>query len=390
MAEFMESLGFERGSNFPAIYYFIDCDLLVMTYVDDCIVDGTPEDVEWFLRELQERFQCKDTEYITPESPVDYLGIDVSMDDERIYMCMLSYIDNAIKALNITPSKRMVSTPISDPIDTDSPLLDKYGIKQFLTALGMLGWLAQTVRCDVAYAFSRIGQHSAQPTVSALNAVIRVFKYLLQTKDLAISAKLHDPERDITDKLSNLQLDEKPQFRFYTDTDHAGNREPQNKRRLQNGLVVTLRGAPVKWYSKAKSSCTASHRLDEAHADVSSAAAEIYGAGNATMDIMGFGYMVEEMGLPFTWPVTLEMDNEAARIFTEGGAMKTKLKHIDCRQEWVKALREKEVIIPQHVSTDDNLADIFTKILPAHRFIELRDQLMVTRPTTEAERAKKN
>ena len=67
MAEFMESLGFERGSNFPAIYYFIDCDLLVMTYVDDCIVDGMPEDVEWFLRELQERFQCKDTEYITPE-----------------------------------------------------------------------------------------------------------------------------------------------------------------------------------------------------------------------------------------------------------------------------------------------------------------------------------
>ena len=42
------------------------------------------------------------------------------------------------------------------------------------------------------------------------------------------------------------------------------------------------------------------------------------------------------------------------------------------------------------ISTDDNLANIFTKILPAHRFIELRDQLMVTRPTTEAERAKKN
>ena len=92
----------------------------------------------------------------------------------------------------------------------------------------------------------------------ALNAVIRVFKYLLQTKDLAISAKLHDPECDITDKLSNLQLDEKPQFRFYTDTDHAGNCEVQNKHRLQNGLAVTYHGAPVKWYSKAKSSCTAS------------------------------------------------------------------------------------------------------------------------------------
>ena len=108
------------------------------------------------------------------------------------------------------------------------------------------------------------------------------------------------------------------------------------------------------------------------------------------MDIMGFGHMVEEMGLPFTWPVILEMDNEAARIFTEGGAMKTKLKHIDCRQEWVKMLRDKKVIIPKHVTTDDNLADMFTKILPAHRFIELRDQLMVTRPTTEAERAKRN
>ena len=308
---------------------------------------------------------------------MDYLGIDVSMDNERIYMCMSNYIDNAIKALNITPSNRMISTPISDPIDTDSPLLDKYGIKLFLTALGMLGWLAQTARCDVACAFSRIGQHSAQPTVSALNAVIRVFKYLLQTKDLAMSAKLHDPEQDITDKLSNLELEEKPQFRFYANADHAGNREPQNKRRSQNGLAVTLRGAPVKWHSKAKSSCTASPRLDEAHADISSAAAEIYGAGNATMDIMGYGHMVKEMGLPFTWPVTLEMDNEAARIFTEGGAMKTKLKHIDCRQEWVKTIRDKSIVTPVHVHTDLNTADFFTKILSPAKFLDIRDRFMV-------------
>ena len=91
-------------------------------------------------------------------------------------------------------------------------------------------------------------------------------------------------------------------------------------------------------------------------------------------------YVAEEMGIDFPLPFTLELDNAAAIIFTEGGAQKTKLKHIDTRQEWVRMLRDKGICIPAHIPSEDNLADLFTKILPTGTFIHLRDQVLVEKP----------
>ena len=145
----------------------------------------------------------------------------------------------------------------------------------------------------------------------------------------------------------------------------------------QNGMMALLNGAPVSWASKATSGTFATDKVGEAHADMSSGAAEVYAAGNATLDIMALSYVVEEMGMNFPMPFKLEMDNEAARIFAANSAQRTKLKHIDCRQHWVRMLRDKDICNPVHVDTKKNLADIFTKILPAGDFERLRDSCMV-------------
>ena len=58
---------------------------------------------------------------------------------------------------------------------------------------------------------------------------------------------------------------------------------------------------------------------------------------------------------------------------------RSKMKHIDCAQEWVRILRDKSILIPQHVNTDENLADIFTKILDISTFTYLRSRIMFER-----------
>ena len=63
-------------------------------------------------------------------------------------------------------------------------------------------------------------------------------------------------------------------------------------------------------------------------------------------------------------------------------AFKSKLKHIGCRQSWVHTLRDKEIVIPKHVDTSENLADLFTKILPASSFLRLRNRIMRELPST--------
>ena len=84
------------------------------------------------------------------------------------------------------------------------------------------------------------------------------------------------------------------------------------------------------------------------------------------------------MGLTMTKPFKIEVDNQAAIIFTKGSAQKTKMKHIDCRLEWVRMLRNKEIVKVEHIPTKENLADIFTKILDKSTFEYLRSKILRT------------
>ena len=139
----------------------------------------------------------------------------------------------------------------------------------------------------------------------------------------------------------------------------------------------TCDGAPTFWLSKATSVAYANEDIGEAHADLSVAAPEIYAAANATIEALHMSYAVEEMGMAFPKPILLEMDNAAAEVFCNNTALKTRLKHIDVRQEWVRMLRNKTILLPKHVGSRDNLADFFTKILQPHDFQRLRESLMV-------------
>ena len=373
IAPWIEQQGFDRGENDRCIFYHPERDLLLLLYVDDCLAKGLPEDVEWIFTLLGDEFECKDTEYLNAKTAQDYLGMILAMDHQYMYLSMATYIENAINIIDITTRKS--DTPMASPVDTDSPLLDFHQKREYLTALGMLGWLAQTVRCDVAYAFSRLGQHCANPTHSALKAVKKVFSYLYETRDLGIRAPLYFDDQHIAE-INYEPYRPVDAWRFYCDSDHAGNSEVQNRRRSQNGLVITHNDAPVYWQSKASSVAFATPLIGEAHADISSGAVEIFAAGNATMDVMSVSYPTEELGMEFPYPFTLEVDNETARIFANATAQRSKLKHIDCRQEWVKTLRNKNVCNTVHIPSKDNLADIFTKILPSGDFIRLRDQLL--------------
>ena len=114
------------------------------------------------------------------------------------------------------------------------------------------------------------------------------------------------------------------------------------------------------------------------HGDVhASGANEIYAAGNATHECLHLSYIADEAGIDFPKPIPLQMDNSTAESFAKNNAKKTKLKHIDARQEWVKVLRDKSILVPVHVPTKLNLADMFTKILTVPEFIRLRNMIMV-------------
>ena len=67
--------------------------------------------------------------------------------------------------------------------------------------------------------------------------------------------------------------------------------------------------------------------IDESHADISSGANEVCAAGNATHECLHLSHIVDEMGVNFTKPIPLQMDNTAAEAFANSNAKKTKQAH---------------------------------------------------------------
>ncbi len=216
-------------------------------------------------------------------------------------------------------------------------------------------------------------QQVSAPTEVTLAALNRIFQYLKHTSKIRLASRLYGPDIDSTQP--KQQKNDQKGWEFYTDSNYAADRS-------RNGFLATEEGAPVGWHARLSSVAFAHPDIGEAHSDTSSGAAEVYAAANATHEILELSDAADGAGIEFPQPAILQMDNAAAEAFTNNSSFKSKLKHIDCRQQWVRTLRDKSIVIPEHVPTADNLADLFTKILPALTFIKLRNQIMHELPST--------
>ena len=83
----MRDMGFEQGENEPCVFRKpggfkgsggAGEDFTVATWVDDCICRGGQKDTDWFYKEMAKRFAVKDPSYLTPKSPLCFVGMDMT------------------------------------------------------------------------------------------------------------------------------------------------------------------------------------------------------------------------------------------------------------------------------------------------------------------------
>ena len=126
--------------------------------------------------------------------------------------------------------------------------------------------------------------------------------------------------------------------------------------------------------------------MPDLHPDVSPAAAEIYAASVALGEFMHLSYINDEMGFGPIKPLHIGVDNSTAIVFSENSNKRSKLRHIDCCQLWVQALRDRDLCRSIRVGTDNNLSNMFAKILGPIKFEVVRDKMMFNNPLPEAAR----
>jgi len=288
LARHLTDDGFIRGANDRAVYHNPTTNVSVITHVDDLLFDGPGAGVTTFLNNLRKRFDAKDPTFLTASTPIDFLGMILARDSQQIYLSMEPYVRQAIAVMDFQPGPgRAPATPFADRIEGGEPL-SRDEVLRYRMGVGSLGWMT-AARPDLCFAHSRLAQHLATPTTSAMSSLGRAFDYLANNSSWALGQQYHTIS---TTTPSN------PIWTFYTDSDFGGNTEQQNKGRPQLGAVAMCGGTPVMFTSKTSKCAFAHPAMTEAHADVGVAGSEIYALGNGLADFLGLTYAVEELGLP--------------------------------------------------------------------------------------------
>jgi len=217
--------GFVQGKNDKSLFFRQAGSVSLVVHTDDIFFDGEGPAVDEFLADLGKRFDINDPEFLSKGNPVDFLGSLLIEDDDGVYMSLQSYVECAIEVMNFENLKDQ-QVPITGSIEGGVPLGAK-DTQRFATGVGALGWI-NTGRCDVTLAFSRLAQHLQNPTTAALAALRKAYGYLQAYPDLCLFQP-HDAE---------------PVWKFYTDSDYAGNTAAVNKLRPQLGILATCGGTP--------------------------------------------------------------------------------------------------------------------------------------------------
>ncbi len=78
--------------------------------------------------------------------------------------------------------------------------------------------------------------------------------------------------------------------------------------------------------------------------------------------------------------VQIYCDNQGDVRLVSNAEFHQKTKHIQLRYHYIREQKAEERIEVKYVSTENQLADIFTKALPGPKFIEMRKRIGVSKP----------
>ena len=272
-----------------------------------------------------------------------FLGLQVKQMEDSIFLSQSKYAKNIVKKFGLeSASHKRTPAPTHLKLSKDEKGVD---VDQSLyrSMIGSLLYLTAS-RPDIAFAVGVCARYQADPKVSHLNQVKRIIKYVHGTCDYGM----------LYTHGSN------PVLTGYCDADWAGSADD---RKSTSGGCFFLGNNLISWFSK-KQNCVS----------LSTAEAEYIAAGSSCSQLVWMKQMLTEYNVTQD-VMTLYCDNLSTINITKNPIQHSRTKHIDIRHHFIRDLVENKVITLEHVATELQLADIFTKALDASQFENLRGKL---------------
>jgi hypothetical protein len=346
--------GFVQSLVDPCLFY--KGNLLLITYVDDCVII-CPDDakIDEFILSMQRDYNLTDEGDISA-----FLGINIARDAKGIHMTQPALIERIISTIPLKDS-RMHDTPADKILYKDVGGQERKTDFHYRSAIGQLNYLCGSTRPELQVAVHQCARFSADPKLSHEQAVKRIVRYLKRTKDRGMILK--------PDKTRGLEC--------HVDADFAGGFSPQYSEDAsaclsRTGYVLWYAGCPLLWASKMQTTIA-----------LSTTEAEYMALSAALRDVIYVTQLLDELRshevgiLPEDALIKCKVfeDNVGALEMAKTPKLRPRTKHIAIQyhhfREYVKTKR----VTIQHVGTNEQVADIFTKPLPRPQFEYLRKRL---------------
>jgi hypothetical protein len=274
-----------------------------------------------------------------------FLGFQVKQLKDGTFISQTKYTQDLLKRFRMKDSK-LAKTPMGTDGHVD---LNKEGKfvdqKAYRSMIGSLLYLCAS-RPDIMLSVCMCARYQSDPKECHLVAVKRILRYLVSTPCFGIWY----PKGSTFDLIG------------YSDSDSAGCKVD---RKSTSRTCQFLGRSLVSWSSKKQTFVA-----------LSTAEAEYVVAGQCCAQLLWMRQTLWNFGYNLS-KVPLLCDNESAICMADNPIEHSRTKHIDIRHHFLRDHQQKGDIEVYHISTENQLADIFTKPLDEKTFCRLCSELNV-------------
>lgn len=336
------NLGFKQSKSDYSLFTKITSTdtTVILIYVDDLMICGSNQAaIQHIQSMLSSVFHMKHL------GPLRYfLGIEVSRSNSGFFLSQRKYTVDLIAAYGLSDAK-----PLTLPMDPNTKLTPEIGTPlddatPYQRLLGKLIYLTIT-RPDIAFPVHLLSQYMHSPTSTHMQAAKRLLRYLL-----------HSPSQGIL-----LASTSAAHLQAYCDSDWAS---CPTTRRSTTGYCVLLGNSPISW--KAKKQAVVSR---------SSAEAEYRAMALTACEITWLSALLKDIGVKNLPSTQLHCDNQAALAIAANPVLHERTKHVEIDCHFIRDQIQAGLIHTVHVQSSEQVADVFTKVLPVQQQRHLLSKL---------------
>jgi hypothetical protein len=342
--------------------------MMILVYVDDCIIMGKDmDDIDQFVLSMQ---NGPDNVVLMDEGSINkFLGIKIKrlgFKEFKIFQPFL--IDCIVSFLGIKPQEYKVHcnskfTPAAAQVlNKDLHGKPKRKSWKYRMAIGMMSYLQGHTRLDISMPVYQTVRFLNDPKLVHEQAITQIGQYLLGTKEKGIKHK----------------IDQSKGLECYVNANFAGgwdNTDPDNASNLMSrtGFVIKYADCPIYWKSKLQMEIV-----------LSTSKAEYIALSTALREVIPLLTVMEEinevfslMMNPLNFYCKVWEDNQSCIVMATSQKLSMPwMKHITLKYHHFKQYVESGKIQINYMHTEVQQANIMTKLVKIEMFPKLCYMLM--------------